>query len=637
VAARVGASNIRRALVAALDDWALCTSDPSRRKWLLEVARRADPNPTPWRDRVRAPVAWNDRGALTELARTAPVEKESVQLLVALGERLRQAGADAIPLLKRVQQQYPGDFWSNFALGEGLREKRQFQEAVRYYQAALAVRPGVAAVYNNLGIALGSNHEPDEAAEHFRRAIGIHPGFAQAYTNLGNCLQLQGRYAEAIEQHRQALRIDPGNGRYHANLGVTVAEAGRPSDAIPHYQEALRLEPGFAGAHNNLGNALKNTGRLDEAIRHYREAIRLDPGYARAHTNFALALETTGRLDEAIDHFRQALRIDSRDTLAHIHLGIILKSRGRVDEAIVHFRRTISLDARSASAHSNLGMALVEMGRPDQALEHFRQVLQLEPRSAGAHTNLGNVLIQLGRPAEAIEHLQQALCINPNVFQTYGALGQALLATGRYRDAQAASQRLLDLLPRAHPWRASAEGQLRYCEQMLTLEARLPAVLEGKEKPADAVEGLMLAQVCQKRKQYAAAARLAADAFAAKPQLADNLRYAYRYNAACSAALTGCGRGEEGDKPGEAERTRWRQQARTWLRADLAAWSKILETDPAASQQVQKRLTGWRADPDLSGLRDPSALEKLAPAEGQECRLLWDDVDALLRRARDLE
>src|SRR5205085_40465 len=42
VAASVGNSAIRAEIVAALDDWASLTPNPSRRAWLLAVARRAD-------------------------------------------------------------------------------------------------------------------------------------------------------------------------------------------------------------------------------------------------------------------------------------------------------------------------------------------------------------------------------------------------------------------------------------------------------------------------------------------------------------------------------------------------------------------------------------------------------------------
>src|SRR5262249_54604873 len=59
VAARVGPSTVRDELVAALDDWAVCADragDAVRQRWLLEVLRRADPNPTQVRRRLRDPA-----------------------------------------------------------------------------------------------------------------------------------------------------------------------------------------------------------------------------------------------------------------------------------------------------------------------------------------------------------------------------------------------------------------------------------------------------------------------------------------------------------------------------------------------------------------------------------------------------
>src|SRR5215472_4056243 len=50
----------------------------------------------------------------------------------------------------------------------------------------------------------------------------------------------------------------------------------------------------------------------------------------------------------------------------------------------------------------------------------------------------------------------------------------------------------------------------------------------------------------------------------------DDLQTQDRYNAANAAALAGCGQGEDAAKLNDNERTRLRQQALTWLRADLA-------------------------------------------------------------------
>src|SRR5262249_45833433 len=49
VAGRIKDSNIRNALIAALDHWSVCTTDSRRRAWILEVARKADEDPTGWR------------------------------------------------------------------------------------------------------------------------------------------------------------------------------------------------------------------------------------------------------------------------------------------------------------------------------------------------------------------------------------------------------------------------------------------------------------------------------------------------------------------------------------------------------------------------------------------------------------
>src|SRR5262249_23025149 len=88
VAARVRASNIAPALVAALDFWSAVTLNPDRGRWVLSVARHADPDPTGWRDRARDPAARGDEAALVELIRTAPVADQSAPLLLALDRRL---------------------------------------------------------------------------------------------------------------------------------------------------------------------------------------------------------------------------------------------------------------------------------------------------------------------------------------------------------------------------------------------------------------------------------------------------------------------------------------------------------------------------------------------------------------------
>jgi hypothetical protein len=104
-----------------------------------------------------------------------------------------------------------------------------------------------------------------------------------------------------------------------------------------------------------------------------------------------------------------------------------------------------------------------------------------------------------------------------------------------------------------------------------------------------------------------------------------------RYLAARCAALAGCGLGKDGAKLSEAERAHWRRKAHEWLQADLVVWSKALDSGRRADRDLARELlTLWQDEPDLAGLRERSALDKVSAEERKEWLALWREVEALL-------
>jgi serine/threonine-protein kinase len=602
VAARVAASNIREALLGALDDWAVCAAaDQRRQSWILEVARRADGDPTGSRDRLRA--SWNDPAALGKTAATALAAKASVQLLVALGERLQAVGADAIPFSKQVQEEHPGDFWANVMLGHALQAKNP-GEAIRYFQAALAVRPGAALAHYNLGIALGKAGRLEDAIDHFRQALHINPKYAYAHYGLGNALTGTGRLDDAIDHFRQALDINPNIAYAHYGLGIALGKGGRQDEAIKEYRAAIALDPKFAKAHTNLGNTLAEARRLDEAIQEYRAAIALDPRYAEAHYSLGNTLFLNKDVDGAIKEYRAAIALDRKLAEAHYNLGFALLDKNELGEAIKEYRAAIEIDPKHPAAHYNLGNALRATKDLEGAVREYRTAIDLRPDCAEPHCNLGHVLRDLGRFAEGLEELRKGH----------------------------------ELGSKQPGWRYPSAQWVKDMERMVELDRKLPAILAGRDKPTDDAERLALALLCQQpcKQLYAAAARQYADAFAHDSKLTEDMRQPHRYNAACAAALAGCGLGKNAAKLTEAELTQWRKQAREWLQADLAVWSKKLDGGAAADRVLaHKILMHWRADPDLAGLREPSALDRLSADERNECLALWNEVGIALNRAHE--
>ena len=162
-------------------------------------------------------------------------------------------------------------------------------------------------------------------------------------------------------------------------------------------------------------------------------------------------------------------------------------------------------------------------------------------------------------------------------------------------------------------------------------------MLQGVVQPADPSEQLRLAQLCEQyKKRYVAAARLYGDAFAAKPELANDPGTGQRYHAACSAALAAAGQGADAADLPDKTCARLRRQALEWLQGDLALWARQADSpDAGVRQAVAQTLRRWQTDSDLAGLREPDAIATLPADEQQACQQLWADVETLLKRAQE--
>ena len=84
----------------------------------------------------------------------------------------------------------------------------------------------------------------------------------------------------------------------------------------------------------------------------------------------------------------------------------------------------------------------------------------------------------------------------------------------------------------------------------------------------------------------------------------------------------------------DADRAKFRNQARTWLEAELATWTKLLASASREQRQtIAGTLKNWQQDTDLASVRGESALAKMPDDERKAWRALWADVDALLAKA----
>jgi Tfp pilus assembly protein PilF len=668
-ARRLRGSAITDPLLAALDDWLLLL-DANDRHWqhLFDVVQRADADSR--QVALRATWATQDWTTLRDLAKPQIVaELPPTTALFVSGALLRaQAPDEAIHLLEAAQRSHPADFWLNHRLGYMLDHiTTHREEAVGYYRAALALRPNSPGVYVNLTVALEGLGRYDEAEDAARKAILCKDDYAEAYTNLAFFLRRrqrfeeaeetlqkalalkprlavahwslfrlrdeEGRFDEADAAMRQALDLEPDNPALHHDYGAFLLRCGRIADAKNQFETAVALKPDQAAYHFQLAYALTQLGARKQGEHEYRAGLALDDHAALAHTNLGALLFEQGRYADAEQEHRAAIAADPKLHVAYLNLGITLARRDKLAEGEKAFQDAIDRKADYGAAHFQLGMTQLRQGKNAPALEQFREALRYGFDNADVHGQYGVALARQGQHTEAESEFRRALALAGDVPEWQCRLGQALCEQGRFREGRDLLRKGHERATRQAGWNLPSEQWLKTAERNAELEEKLPAVLADGFAPRDGGEWLEYAAICQAKRQYASAVKCYQGAFAANPKLATDYRAGGRSAAARAAVLAASGQGVEALD--DASRARLRQQALAWLQADIAGWSRSLDSIPASREKVRQALAAMRIDPALAAVRDDAALDKMPAMERADFRQLWQRVGELSRRVEE--
>jgi tetratricopeptide (TPR) repeat protein len=604
----------------ALTDWWSNAPDAGVRQRLFCLAGLADDDP--WRCSFRLAAQGENRAELLRLAQEARKRTLPAFCYDLLGGHLGGLACwpEAADLLRKGRLAHPSDFWIPFTLGGvladsgrtgPLRFERPDSPAVRVlqeeiagcYLAALAVRPNSLAQLHQVSVGFHNEGRFEEAFAVARRMIEVAPDNALGHGWLGSILltRTMGRQvsaenlAEAVVALGKAIERDPRYLEAYLHLGSALQAQQKSAEALDVCRRAVALFPDSSAAHEALGKRLEARRDLEGADAAYRKALEIDPHFHPAYTSLSQLLVSQRKLDEAAAICRAWVAQSPEDLRTYRELIFVLVAADQLEEAGDVFRQAIRNHAYGGSLGVALGNALRDRGRLPEAIATFRT---------------------------AAEHLDKDAFLRKS-------LGIALLEAGQFAEARDCFQRALKLYPAQDAARPDTEQQLRFCERLLPLEARLADLLAGREKPATAADTLALADLCRLRKRHAAAAAFAAAAFGLDPKQADDLNTSARYNAACAAVLAAAGRGVDAPPEG-TRRAELRAQALTWLRADLAARTKDLETDtPAHRRWALQWMVHWQGDADLASVRGNLPTE----AESRDWASFWADVEQARQKA----
>lgn len=368
---------------------------------------------------------------------------------------------------------HPRHFESLNFVGLINAQTRNFQEAIRFFNKATAVNPGVASVFNNRGNVLKELGRLDEALASYDRALYLKPDYAEAYNNRGNVLQEQQCLDQALADYNRAVELKSDFSEAYNNRGNVLQKLERLEEALVSYDRAVELRPDNAEALNNRGNVLAGLDRLDEALVSYDAALALKPDFDVVYYNQGDVLVALKRFSEALACYDRALIIRPDYAEACNNRGNVLRDLDRLDEALDSYDRALKCRPDFAEACNNRGIVLTELNRLAEALASFDRALELRPNYAEAYNNRANVSKARNRLDEALADYDKALAIKPDYAQAHFNRAGVLVKCMRLDEALDSYVRALEIKPvNDFWWGAEIHTRMMMC-QWTGLESRL--------------------------------------------------------------------------------------------------------------------------------------------------------------------
>ncbi|MFN5557388.1 MAG: tetratricopeptide repeat protein [Chryseotalea sp.] len=267
-------------------------------------------------------------------------------------------------------------------------------------------KKGMAAAYNNLGVAYRNQGALDKALEYYIKAqalyeqINDNTGIASVKNNMATIYALKKDYGLALNFMEQShgLFLQQGNKERIVgsmnNLGNLNSELNRLQVALKYYSEAAQLaeQSGivYPDPVENLGNLYLKQNNYPQAITYFLKAIELQQktnnqvGKLNTLVNLATAYLRSGKVKEAENSLREAVTL-SNSLEAYTSLPAVYKTQaeifykqGQHKKAYEVYQRYDSLREKIYGEESSRKIAQMQLVVNFSEKEKEFQILQKE-------------------------------------------------------------------------------------------------------------------------------------------------------------------------------------------------------------------------------------------------------------------
>lgn len=288
----------------------------------------------------------------------------------------------------------------------------------------------------------------DDAAKFYQAALKRNPRDYNANVGYGMALAKQFKLDGAEDQFNKALRADPDNPGAHAGKALTLLHRLQSSsntirkskdtmlqEAEAEAQRALDSDRSIPEAHYAMGMVYKEQGRLADAANELKKAIQLDSRYSEGYTGLGLIQLAQNNSGAAASNFKQAIRLNSGDWTAHYGMGQSLLNQGQIDASLKELNIAQYQFPNSWPVRLALGKAFETQGNSVAAVREYQESIRIKPENSAAYLGIANVREARGDLELSIAELRSGLELMPNNADLQWRIGDQSLRVDKIDDA----------------------------------------------------------------------------------------------------------------------------------------------------------------------------------------------------------
>lgn len=345
---------------------------------------------------------------------------ETLNEQIAHAHHLRETNQlpAAETLYKSILEAHPNQLQAIMGLGQIYRQQDQSEQALAYFQQAVALNP------NELWPQLFLSDQLRDKNE-FATALLILNTIEQQYPNNGEIVlrrgylaRAQGEREQALSYFQQTLQLNPN----HIWTKLAVIDELRWHKQFDQARELLNefliTEP--INIHFLLRNffILRELGQREQALRELHQAIAIHPNDLRLRLELAVELREQNQLEASLTEFNFLQQHHPPNFYVVFHLAQLYRKQGNYTQALIYFNTAIKID--SSNIHGDI--AIVEVLRESQqftaAWEKLAAIEQIYPQRFETLYQKGLLYRAQNDNVQALSCFQQAYSLdnsNPHI------------------------------------------------------------------------------------------------------------------------------------------------------------------------------------------------------------------------------